>query len=266
MTILQDILKHKAQEVATRKKNKSEQDIQIEANKRTIDPGLMAALRQSIKNNGWAVIAEIKRASPSQGLIRSDFDPEAIAKSYQQAGAAALSVLTDEVFFQGRDEFLLQAHQVSTLPCLRKEFIIDTWQVYETKALGAAGLLLIVAALQPQQLQVLYDTALKVGLDVLVEVHDERELEQALALQATLIGINNRNLHTFETSLAVSASLAKQVPAGCLVVSESGISTEEDVNFLQNAGINAFLMGESFMRAADPGAKMKQIFTNASNR
>ena len=264
MTILADILKHKAQEVAARKKNKSERDIKTEADKKTIDQSLVTALRQSIINNGWAVIAEIKRASPSQGLIRPDFNPKAIAQSYQQAGAAALSVLTDAAFFQGRDEFLPQAYRASALPCLRKEFIIDTWQVYETKALGAAGLLLIVAALQPQQLQVLCDTALGIGLDVLVEVHDERELEQALALQPTLIGINNRNLHTFETNLNVSASLAPQVPASCLVVSESGISSAADVSFLQNAGINAFLIGESFMRAADPGAKMKQIFSSRS--
>lgn len=206
-----------------------------------------------------AVIAEIKRASPSAGIIRKDFDPEAIAKSYEAGGATCLSVLTDEGFFGGQTAFLVEARKACRLPVLRKDFIIDPWQVIETRAIGADALLLIVAALNDDQLAELSELGKELGLAVLVEVHDEEEMERALKVPGDLVGINNRDLHRFETDLETTLRLAPMVPKDRLVVSESGIHTREDVKRLQDGGIGAFLIGEAFMRVADPGAALGRL-------
>jgi indole-3-glycerol phosphate synthase len=206
-----------------------------------------------------AVIAEVKRASPSAGIIRKDFDPEAIAKSYEAGGATCLSVLTDEGFFGGQTAFLVEARKACRLPVLRKDFIIDPWQVIETRAIGADALLLIVAALNDDQLAELSELGKELGLAVLVEVHDEEEMERALAVPGDLVGINNRDLHRFVTDLETTLRLAPMVPKDRLVVSESGIHTREDVKKLQDGGIGAFLIGEAFMREGDPGEALGRL-------
>lgn len=215
---------------------------------------------QKKARRGPAVIAEIKKASPSAGVIREDFRPADIAAAYERGGASCLSVLTDELYFQGHRDYLAQARQACALPLLRKDFIIDDWQVYESRCLEADCILLIVAALSLEQLQQLHGLARKLGLDVLVEVHDAAELEQALTLEDALLGVNNRNLHTFETRLDTSLELKAMLPAERLMVTESGIATSEDVRVMQAAGINAFLVGEAFMRADDPGAALGRLF------
>ncbi|WP_435791839.1 indole-3-glycerol phosphate synthase TrpC [Elongatibacter sediminis] len=209
---------------------------------------------------GAAVIAEVKRASPSAGLIRADFDPAAIARSYEAGGAACLSVLTDRPYFQGANEFLGEARSACSLPALRKEFIVDEWQIAESRVLGADCILLIVAALGHDQLQHFAGVAAEAGLDVLVEVHDEDELERALTTDARLIGVNNRDLRTFTTDLAVSERLRAGIPASRIMVTESGIHTRDDVERLLRGGIRAFLVGEAFMRADDPGAALQSLF------
>jgi Indole-3-glycerol phosphate synthase len=198
-----------------------------------------------------AVIAEVKKASPSKGLIRSDFDPQAIARAYRTAEVDAVSVLTERAFFQGASEHLATVKAEVTCPVLRKDFLIDSWQVFESRLLGADAVLLIAAALAPNELKALYRLATDLGMDVLVEVHDERELEAALGLGCPLIGINNRNLRTFVTDLAVTERLVAQIPDGVTVVSESGISTPSDVARLRALGVRAVLVGEHFMRQAD---------------
>jgi indole-3-glycerol phosphate synthase len=210
--------------------------------------------------DGPAVIAEIKKASPSAGIIREDFRPGEIAASYEAGGASCLSVLTDEPFFQGHRDFLMQAREACSLPLLRKDFIIDPWQVYESRCLGADCILLIVAALERAQLQDLFGLAGEICLDVLVEVHDEQELETALGLDDALIGVNNRDLHAFRTDLATSEGLKALMPEGRLMVTESGIRSREDVQRMQASGINAFLVGEAFMREPDPGAALQALF------
>ncbi|MBV6414511.1 MAG: Indole-3-glycerol phosphate synthase [Xanthomonadales bacterium] len=207
-----------------------------------------------------AVIAEVKKASPSKGVIRADFDPVYIAQSYASAGAACLSVLTDEDFFQGHDRYLVQARRACVLPLLRKDFTIDAWQVYEARELGADCILLIVAALPDSRLSEFTDLAHTIGIDVLMEVHDGAELERALATRASLIGINNRNLRSFETSLETTLSLRERVPVERLLVTESGIATRTDVERLRAAGVHSFLVGEAFMRAPDPGAELCNLF------
>lgn len=208
-----------------------------------------------------AVIAEVKRASPSAGIIRPDFDPEAIAKSYQAGGATCLSVLTDEGFFGGQSAFLVEARAACRLPVLRKDFIIDPWQVVETRAIGADALLLIVAALDDGQLAELAELGKEVGLAVLVEVHDEAEMARALKVPGDLVGINNRDLHRFVTDLETTLRLAPMVPKDRLVVSESGIHSPEDINKLKDGGIGAFLIGEVFMRAGEPGEALKALIS-----
>lgn len=263
MTVLEDILQHKAQEVAARRRQKSEQAVRAEAeslHKKTGASVFVQALQQRIAAHGVAVIAEIKRASPSAGLMRPDLDLVAVAQSYQNAGAAALSILTDEVFFQGSNDFLPVARDASNLPCLRKDFMIDRYQIFESKTLHADCVLLIVAVLDPKLLQDMYVTAQAIGLDVLVEVHDARELDVALALNPSLIGINNRDLHSFETCLSVSEALCANLPPEVLVVAESGVDSRDDVRRLQAAGIQAFLVGGVFMRAEDPGAMLHKLF------
>ena len=207
-----------------------------------------------------AVIAEVKKASPSAGLIREAFDPAAIARSYEAGGAACLSVLTDGPFFQGSESFLQQARKACGLPVLRKDFIIDPWQVYQSRIMGADCILLIAAALGEEELLQLDALAHELGLDVLVEVHDETELPAALAARAALVGVNNRNLRTFQTDLAVSERLRKLIPPSRIMVSESGIHQRADVRRLSRAGINAFLVGEAFMRAEDPGRALHELF------
>lgn len=209
---------------------------------------------------GVAVIAEIKRASPSAGLIRSDFDPAAIAERYAAAGASCLSVLTDRPWFQGANEYLETARAACDLPALRKDFIVDDWQVWESRVLGADCILLIVAALGHDQLQQFAGLAAEAGLDVLVEVHDEAELERALATDAALIGVNNRDLRGFTTDLAVSERLRPAIPASRIMVTESGIHARSDVERLLERDIRVFLVGEAFMRAADPGAALRALF------
>jgi len=211
-----------------------------------------------------AVIAEVKKASPSAGIIRGDFHPAEIARSYEQGGAACLSVLTDRDYFQGANEFLAESRNACELPVLRKDFIIDPWQVYQSRVLGADCILLIVTALETEQLQELDGLARELGLDVLVEVHDEAELEQALTTKAGLVGVNNRNLRTFTTDLAVSERLRTQIPDDRLMVTESGIHSQADIARLLDASIRAFLVGESFMRAQDPGRQLNSLFYSDS--
>ena len=206
------------------------------------------------------VIAEVKKASPSKGLIREDFDPASIAASYQAGGASCLSVLTDRDFFQGAESHLIAARAACTLPVLRKDFMIDSWQVVESRAIGADCILLIVAALEQAQMVELAATAADLAMDVLVEVHDGVELDRALELAPTLVGINNRDLRTFNTALETTLALAPRVPGDTMLVTESGIHTAEDVTRMREAGINAFLVGEAFMRQDDPGAHLSLLF------
>lgn len=222
--------------------------------------GFAEAIRSKIETGGPAVIAEIKRASPSRGVLRQTFAPAEIAASYARSGATCLSVLTDWPFFQGAPEHLVEARAACVLPALRKEFIIDEYQVAESRALGADAILLIVAALDDARMSALAACAQGYGLDVLVEVHDGAELERALRLPTPLIGINNRNLRTFGVSLHTTIELLPRIPADRLVVTESGILAQRDVAQLRRHGVNAFLVGEAFMRAPDPGAALRALF------
>ena len=222
--------------------------------------GFERALRAKIAAGRPAVIAEIKKASPSKGLLREAFDPPAIAASYEAAGAACLSVLTDRPFFQGDPDFLVAARAACSLPVLRKEFIIDDYQVAESRALGADAILLIVAALEDAQMASLEAAAHTYAMDVLVEVHDGEELDRALRLKTPLIGINNRNLRNFSVTLDTTLNLLSRVPADRLVVTESGIQVQRDVALMRSRGVHAFLVGEAFMRAPDPGAALTALF------
>jgi indole-3-glycerol phosphate synthase len=222
--------------------------------------GFGAALRATLADGRPAVIAEVKKASPSRGVLRADFDPAAIAASYERGGAACLSVLTDVQFFQGDPRFLGIARDACALPVLRKDFLIDPYQVYEARCWGADCVLLIVAALDDGRLAELEDCALGLGMDVLVEVHDAGELDRALRLRTPLLGINNRDLRTFEVSLRTTLSQLPRIPADRLVVTESGILSREDVRTMRDAGVDAFLVGEAFMRAPDPGDALRDLF------
>jgi len=263
-TVLVKILQRKREEVAERRGRVSVQALkeQIDANRyNALAPrGFAAAMKQRIAAGQAAVIAEIKKASPSKGVIRADFHPAEIALSYQQGGASCLSVLTDIDFFQGADEYLQQARAACSLPVIRKDFIVDPYQVYEARALGADCVLLIVAALKDEMLHELHDLARSLRMDVLVEVHDQAELVRALQLSTPLLGINNRNLHTFEVSLDHTYQLLDQIPADRLIVTESGIQTRDDVAAMRARNVNAFLVGETFMRAADPGQQLQALF------
>jgi len=223
--------------------------------------GFVNSMQQKIDANQAAVIAEVKKASPSKGVMRENFIPAEIAKSYEAAGASCLSVLTDIDFFQGSDEYLKQARASSKLPVIRKDFIVDTYQVYEARAMGADCILLIVSVLSDEQMAKLYQLALDLKMDVLIEVHDEEELHRALPFGATLVGINNRNLRNFETSLSTTIDLLEQIPNDRIVVTESGIHTSEDVKLMRDNDVHAFLVGEAFMRADDPGTELKKLFT-----
>ncbi len=259
-TILETIVNRKQQEIRQRKLLRPPAELAAAAKSMALPRGFAAALRTKVDAGYPGVIAEIKKASPSKGVIRKDFDPVAIARSYEQAGAACLSVLTDEDFFQGSDDYLQAVRAAATLPVLRKDFIIDPYQVYETRALGADCLLLIVSALQAAELSDLKDLAASLSLDVLVEVHDAEELEIALSLHPQMVGINNRNLKTFETSLQNTLDLRPRIPDDVLTVTESGIHTVEDVTTMRQHGVHAFLVGEAFMRADDPGAALHMLF------
>jgi len=258
--ILNRILTRKAEEVAERQATLPLVELMERVQDLPPTRGFAAAIESKIAAGLPAVIAEVKKASPSKGVIRADFDPAAIARSYEEAGAACLSVLTDRDFFQGSEAFLRQAQEACSLPILRKDFIIDPYQVYEARAIGADCVLLIVAALDDDVLLQLSLLAADLDLDVLCEVHDEEELERALALPVPLIGVNNRNLRNFETSLETSLSLQELIEYDRVLVAESGIHTVEDVERLREGGIQAFLVGEAFMRDEDPGAALRRLF------
>jgi indole-3-glycerol phosphate synthase len=257
VTILDEILAHKRGEVAEAKRRVAPAELARRAAAGPAPRGFRRALLA--RGPLPRVIAELKRRSPSRGEIRPDFDPEAIARAYEAGGAAALSVLTDQRFFGGSLAVLEAVRRVTRLPLLRKDFVIDPYQIDEARAAGADAVLLIVAALAPEALAALRAHAVGLGLDVLVEVHDEAELDAAKGAGADLIGINNRDLRSFVTDLGVTERLAKRVPQGTLVVAESGISGREDMARLQRAGASAFLVGESLMREADPGLALRRL-------
>ena len=263
--ILQRILDRKHEEIADRAARVPLAELRERAAAASPVRGFVAALQATRAAGLPGVISEVKKASPSKGVIRADFDPAAIARSYEAAGAACLSVLTDVDFFQGADAYLQQARAACALPVLRKDFTVDAYQVVEARALGADCILLIVSALDDDQLLSLYREAMALGLDVLVEVHDADELQRALRLPAidgreALIGVNNRNLRTFEVSLDTTLALHKAMPADRPLVTESGIATREDVQRMRDADIDLFLVGESFMRDPDPGAALQRLF------
>lgn len=258
--ILQKIIDTKKTEVATARQMRSEADVLREAESRKDVRGFLSAMESKIQQGKPAVIAEIKKASPSKGVIRENFNPAEIAASYAAHGAACLSVLTDVQFFQGSYDYLRQARAACSLPVLRKDFMIDPYQIAHARAIGADCILLIVAALSPSQLHEMEALAMSLGMDVLVEVHDQQELEVALKMKTRLLGINNRNLRTFEVSLQNTINMLPLIPAEKLVVTESAILSREDVDLMRSHHVNAFLVGERFMRAEDPGLALKELF------
>ncbi len=258
--ILKKILARKQQEIVERKRLRSEDELIATCARIPATRGFEQALREKIGIGKPAVIAEIKKASPSKGVIRENFDPEAIAVSYRDHGAACLSVLTDVDFFQGADIYMQNARRASGLPVLRKDFMVDAYQIYESRALGADCILLIVSALTDDQLNEFCQLAIELGMDALIEVHDADELERALKLPSRLLGINNRNLRTFETSLDTTLLLLEQVPQDKLIITESGIHTTEDVALMRGSKVNGFLVGEAFMRAKNPGEELAALF------
>ena len=257
--ILERILARKREELAELRQQPLAQWQQAAA-EADAPRGFVASLRQRLAQGEPAVIAEIKKASPSRGVLREDFDPAAIAAAYARGGAAALSVLTDRDFFQGAPDYLRAARAACDLPVLRKDFMIDPLQVYEARAMGADAILLIVAAVDDAQMQSLAGLAGELGMDVLVEVHDRDELARALAVSPNLVGINNRNLRSFETRLETTLEMLPAVPEDCLVVTESGIHSPADVARMRAGGVHAFLVGEAFMRRPDPGKALAEIF------
>jgi indole-3-glycerol phosphate synthase len=259
-TVLKRIFDRKGEEVAERRRIRSLSDVQSAAAEALPSRGFRQALTAKVASGSAAVIAEVKKASPSKGIIREQFDPAEIATQYEAGGATCLSVLTDIDFFQGADEYLQCARAACALPVLRKDFTLDPYQIYEARALGADAILLIVACLDRPHLSELYQCAREAGLDVLVEVHDADELEEALTLNVDLIGINNRNLHTFETSLATTYHLLDQIPPGVQVVTESGLSSATEIAEMRRKGVHTFLIGETFMRAEDPGEALQRLF------
>ena len=258
--ILNKIVAVKREEVAAGLQRKSLQAMRADAESRVLTRDFVGAMRAQIAAGRSAVIAEVKKASPSKGVLRADFIPADIAQSYAEHGAACLSVLTDQSFFQGCNDFLKQARASCDLPVLRKDFMVDAYQIYESRVVGADCILLIAACLDDAQMADLEAIAHSLDMAVLVEVHDRAELERALKLKTPLVGINNRNLHTFEVSLDTTLSLLKEVPADRLLVTESGIVSPHDVKRMRDADVHAYLVGEAFMRAADPGEALSTLF------
>jgi len=258
--ILKKILARKAEEIDERNRQVSLRELGQQVATADAPRGFLSSIKRRLGSNRPAVIAEIKKASPSRGVLREDFDPAQIAASYESGGATCLSVLTDIDFFKGADAYLKQARSACSLPVLRKDFIIDPYQVYEARVLGADCILLIVAALNDAMLLELLQLADHLGMDTLVEVHDREELDRALLTNAPLIGINNRNLRSFETSMDVTLGLLDAIPDDRIVVTESGIHTVDDVALLRARGVHTFLVGEAFMTAAEPGEKLAELF------
>ena len=258
--ILKRILARKVEEVDERVRKVGKEELAQRVAQAGTPRGFIEHLQDRLQAGQAAVIAEIKKASPSRGLLREDFNPGQIAASYEKGGAACLSVLTDVDFFKGADAYLQQARAASSLPVLRKDFIVDPYQVYEARVLGADAVLLIVAALNDARLLELLQLTRDLGMNALVEVHDSVELERALAIPAPLLGINNRDLRSFETSLDVTLDLLEQIPEDRIVVTESGIHTVEDVSLMRARGVNAFLVGEAFMKAPEPGKRLAELF------
>ena len=260
-TILKKILDRKWQEIAERSARVSISQLKEKVAEASPPRGFAAAIAGKIAAGQSGVIAEIKKASPSKGVIREDFNPAAIAESYEKGGACCLSVLTDVDFFQGADKYLQEARAASSLPVIRKDFIVDEYQVYEARAMGADCILLIVSALEEEQLGQLHELAISLGMDVLIEVHDRAELDIALKLDNPMVGINNRNLHTFEVSLENTFQLLGAIPDNRIVITESGIHTPADVDAMRQQNVNAFLVGEAFMRSEEPGERLAEMFS-----
>ena len=258
--ILKKIVAVKHEEIAQASQKKSLAMVRADAESRVLTRNFIGAIQHQINQGQSAVIAEIKKASPSKGVLRADFIPADIAQSYAEHGAACLSVLTDAQFFQGSVDFLKQARASCDLPVLRKDFMVDAYQVYEARAMGADCILLIAACLDDAQMKDLEAIALSLDMAVLVEVHDAEELNRALKLKTPLVGINNRNLRTFEVSLDTTIGMLKDVPSDRILVTESGILTPADVQKMREAKVNAFLVGEAFMRAPDPGQALADLF------
>ena len=259
MNKLEEICANKAKEVAARKVARTIAELEAAASQQTAPRGFEAALRKTAETR-FALIAEVKKASPSKGLIRADFQPAAHAAAYESGGAACLSVLTDAPYFQGHEDYLVEARAACALPALRKDFMVDPWQCLEARSFGADAILIIVAALEDGAMQEIEAAAVELGMDVLVEVHNEEELERAVAtLKSRLIGVNNRDLKTFTTSLETTERLAKLMPEGAHVVGESGINTHADLQRLSKSGVNTFLVGESLMREADVAAATRAL-------
>lgn len=259
-TILKKILAKKAENIAVRQASVSLSQLQEHCQEGRELRSFSDALATKIDQGLAAVIAEIKKASPSKGVIREDFDPVGIARSYEKGGAACLSVLTEQDFFLGCDEYMRMAREATRLPVLRKDFVMDPYQVYESYVLGADCILLIVAALTQTQMEELHDIAYELGLDVLVEAHNEEELDRGLLIDNPMIGINNRDLHTFNTTLETTFSLLDKIPDDRIVITESGILTIDDVAAMRGHDVNTFLVGETFMRAEEPGIKLLEMF------
>ena len=260
-TVLERIITRKREEIAERSAVLPLAELKARCAQAGPVRGFLKQLNKRVEQGKPAVIAEVKKASPSAGVIREDFQPAWIAQRYHAHGASCLSVLTDHDFFQGHEDYLQQARAACPLPVIRKDFTIDPWQVWESRSLGADAILLIMAALNDEQYQQLYACARELQLDVLVEVHNEEELQRALVINPPLVGINNRDLHRFKTDLATSERLVSHIPANTLVVGESGIHSADDVHRLRRSGIHTFLIGEAMMRAEDPGVALSQLMS-----
>ena len=258
--ILVKILKRKQEEIIERSKNVTVDALKKQCESADAVRGFIRSIESTINNGKSAVIAEIKKASPSKGVLRDKFEPAEIAKSYASHGAACLSILTDKDYFQGHEDYLKQARSACELPVIRKDFIVDPYQVYEARAINADCILLIVAALDDEALHSLFNLAHELAMDVLMEVHDEHEMERALKTNARLIGVNNRNLRNFDTSLDTTLSMLDMVSDNHILVTESGIHTIDDVQLMRDNGVNCFLVGEAFMRAENPGEKLAELF------